>query len=499
MLRKTTLSITALVAATLILANASAQENVTEQPADWAVADALETQIVLDDAVDINDVDVAVREGIAELTGHVDSLLAKERATHIAEMVRGVRAVSNRIDVVPAPLRWDSDIRSDVVHALLTDPATDSYEVDVRVDNGKVTLEGTVDSRAEMRLCTRVAMGVRGVTGIENKMTVDYKADRPDTEIKPELEKRMRWDVLIDDALVDVAVEEGRVTLNGTVGSAAEKRKAKDNAWVAGVKAVDASGVKVRPWAKDLDLRKDKYVAKSDDEIEDALKWAMSYDPRVLSFNVEPRVNLGWVTLTGTVDNLMAKKAAERLARHTVGVVGVSNRLKVRAPETMDNRSDREILEDVRRNLIVDPYTESYEITTRVKDGIVTLQGTVDSYFERAQAAEVASKVSGVSAVANLIRVAGATVYVEPEYSYPWYPAVTALPKSPRPDHKIKDHIEAELWWSPYVDADDVNVEVENDVATLTGTVDTWREYHAATDNAYQGGATSVVNKLKVR
>gem|GEM_PF-7086414 len=35
--------------------------------------------------------------------------------------------------------------------------------------------------------------------------------------------------------------------------------------------------------------------------------------------------------------------------------------------------------------------------------------------------------------------------------------------------------------------------------ATLTGVVETWREYHAAEENAYEGGALYVSNRLQVQ
>ena len=65
-------------------------------------------------------------------------------------------------------------------------------------------------------------------------------------------------------------------------------------------------------------------------------------------------------------------------------------------------------------------------------------------------------------------------------------------------DRQIKDSIESQLWWSPFVSSDQVNVAVDNGVATLTGMVDTPGERQAATDNAYQGGATLVENNLVV-
>ena len=48
------------------------------------------------------------------------------------------------------------------------------------------------------------------------------------------------------------------------------------------------------------------------------------------------------------------------------------------------------------------------------------------------------------------------------------------------------------------MDADDVCVLVENGHAVLTGIVDSWSEYNAAAENAYEGGAAWGENKLRV-
>ena len=172
--------------------------------------------------------------------------------------------------------------------------------------------------------------------------------------------------------------------------------------WVSGVDSVDDSGLKVERWARDEELRKNKYASRPDNEIRDAIKDAFLYDPRVFSFNVTPEVTAGWVTLRGTVDNAKAKQAAERVARHTVGVFGVRNHLKVRTGEPL---TDDEIKSKVELKLTVDPYVEAYEIDADVNFGTVYLRGTVDSAFEKAQAGSVAYGVMGVTNVKNLLEV----------------------------------------------------------------------------------------------
>ena len=68
-------------------------------------------------------------------------------------------------------------------------------------------------------------------------------------------------------------------------------------------------------WARDEDLRKDKFVVKSDEEIQSAIEDALLYDPRVLSVNVTPDVTAGTATLRGEVASLRAKRAAASVAR----------------------------------------------------------------------------------------------------------------------------------------------------------------------------------------
>jgi osmotically-inducible protein OsmY len=473
------------------------------QLTDVSISDRVEDELLMDSAVPAYRIDVITIDGIVTLSGAVDNILAKERAARIAEIVKGVRAVVNEVRVVPPILRSDREIRNDVEDALLADPATDSYEIDVEVEDNVVSLSGTVESWQEKELCETVAKGVKGVKGVNNNIVVSWRTKRFDDEIKAEIKKTLEWDAFVEHALVDVKVEEGKVSLSGTVGSAAEKRRATADAYVHGVKSVDNSGLEVERWARDKDLKGNKYVKKSQEEIEDAIKDALLYDTRVSGFRITPEVSYDGrtVILRGKVDNLKAKRAAEQDARNTVGVIAVDNRIKVRPTEPP---SDRKIEDKIRRALLRDPYLESYEITVNVVNGIVKLYGTVDTYFEKSQADDVAARVNGVIMVDNNLVVENDyepylyDPFVDEGYLYdrerydrkPRYPG--------KSDRQIKEDIQDELFWSPFVDADDVNVTVDRGLATLTGTVDSWSEYNAAENNAYEGGAVYVDNDLAV-
>lgn len=245
-------------------------------------------------------------------------------------------------------------------------------------------------------------------------------------------------------------------------------------------------------------MRKNKYVTRTDEEVKDAVKDAFLYDPRVFSFNPEVSVKQGVVTLTGTVDNLKAKRAAEQNARNIVGVYRVKNYLKVRPVFVPD---DNDLEARIESALQKSPTFEKWEIDVTASHGIVYLNGDVDSYYERAKAEDIASKTKGVLAVENNLLVNDLNDYYF--YNYygwnniypPYYVDVDYRYKS---DFDIKEDIIDQMWWSPYVNVDEVSVTVENGKAILTGTVDTKRERLFAEINALEGGAIKVENNLKV-
>jgi len=472
-------------------------------PDDLDVTNAVEREFRYDHAVPENPIDVTTNQGIVTLTGTVSNVLAKDRATRIAETVRGVRSVVNRVDVMPPTPRTDATIRSDVARALLEDPAADAYEISVMVDNGHVTLTGTVDSWAEKQIAANVAKGVAGVTGLTDDIRAMFTSERNDREIQQDIVQTLRWDALVDDGMVDVTVHDGDVTLSGIAGSAAEKHRARFDAWTSGVKSVDDSALEVARWTRDPDLRKTKYVAKSDTEIEAAVEAALRRDPRVRMFTVTPSVTNRVVTLRGVVDNLKARRSAEADAKNTVGVLSVENALEVRPVEI---HADTAVARRIRAALMRDAYVDRFDIGVRVFDGTAYLSGTVDSWFEKNRVDDIASGIRGVVEVENNIEVNMETAYlfdpwIDPlvvAYSVPLPVVKPGVSYTPMRDRQIERNIEKELFWSPFVDSGDVDVKVEAGVATLEGTVDSQMEKTAAHENAYQGGAFFVHDHLVV-
>ena len=147
---------------------------------DNTVSLNVESEFIFDPGVPFNEIDVTTQDGIVTLKGKTDNLLAKERATLVAETVKGVRSVVNLVKVKPTKGLTGATLAKRIDSALLSDPAADSYEVDVTADDhGRVTLTGTVDSWQEKNLAGIVAKSVTGVTELRNDLKIDYKTRPP--------------------------------------------------------------------------------------------------------------------------------------------------------------------------------------------------------------------------------------------------------------------------------------------------------------------------------
>lgn len=446
-------------------------------PDDAEIAVAIDTQLMLDSAVNSNTLTVAVQDGVVTLKGSVASLLERDRATAIAQTIVGVRTIVNRITLGRAPDRPDAELAEAVERALFNDPTTDSYEIEVVVSRGIVKLEGTVQSHAERQLCETVAKGIKGVKGIHNAIEVVFQVARSDIELRHDVEGRLRHDVRIDPSLIDVAVEHGTVRFSGAVGSLQEKLLAADLAWVAGVVSVDVDDLEVVWHRRDEMRRKSGRLLRTDDQIRRAIADAFRHDPRVSSLDphIDIEVSDATVTLTGVVDSLKARMAAEQDVRNTAGVWHVRNSLKVRdASPTPDN----ELEDRIEEAFFNDPFLERVDVTIEARDGIVFLTGNVNTSLGRQRAESIAERIAGVAFVINNLTF---------DHLWTW-----------KADWEIRSSVQDQLAWSPFVGEDDIEITVDNGVVTLSGSADTWSERWLAEINAFHGGAREVDNRLEV-
>jgi len=141
--------------------------------------------------------------------------------------------------------------------------------------------------------------------------------------------------------------------------------------------------------------------------------------------------------------------------------------------------TDREIRRRTRRILSVSPFVNEEHIRVSVDKGITTLSGTVEDRSAMLDAVEIAYD-SGAWKVRNKLRKRDWN-------NQPW---------ADMRDAELKEEIEDELAFSPFVNADRIAVSVRNSVATLYGSVENKGEISDAVENAYEAGAKRVKSNL---
>ena len=191
---------------------------------------------------------------------------------------------------------------------------------------------------------------------------------------------------------------------------------------------------------------------KTDAELQRAVQEELSFEPSIVGTDIGVTVKNAVVTLFGTVPNLTSKWAAERAAEKVTGIRALAKDLMVRLPGE-SRRSDADIGEAALHSLRWDVDVPDQRITVEVENGLVTLKGEVDWYFQRAAAEANVRKLTGVVGVSNFITIK---------------PSLTAK--------AIRTKIESALQRRAVKDARNISVEVEGGKVTLRGEVHCWAE-----------------------
>jgi osmotically-inducible protein OsmY len=199
------------------------------------------------------DVGVGAVEGVVMLTGTVASPAQRVAAQKAAHRVPGVLDVANGIQVkmLGSPERDGVDIARAVRHALDWSTLLPWQRIHSTVSDGVVTLEGSVEYRSQLRDAARVVRNLSGVRHVNNHIAVDD----PAAALSP-LAVRNAIESALDQPPtgVKIAVDTGKVTLEGEVPSRAERSVIEHAARGApGVRQV-ANRLRVRSRAASLHL-----------------------------------------------------------------------------------------------------------------------------------------------------------------------------------------------------------------------------------------------------
>lgn len=139
-----------------------------------------------------------------------------------------------------------------------------------------------------------------------------------------------------------------------------------------------------------------------DAELSGRILAALARDGHVQSDDLRVFVENGVVTLLGTVDSPFERDEAKRLVLWMPGVKLVDDRLTVSIDQYL---SDGELLEGVQAALAAEPLAAHHSISARIKHGVVTLRGRVDTLAEERAVLEAAEKVKGVRDVICALRI----------------------------------------------------------------------------------------------
>jgi len=336
---------------------------------------------------------------------------------------------------------------------------------------------------------------VAGLSGIAGANESDK--ERPDAWITLKTKIALLTDADVSGTEINVDTVNGRVTLHGKVDSTEEKNRAATIA-----KGIEGA-TEVNNLLQVVSDKKKPVMDVRDEEIKTHVEAALDRESELKNSQIKVQsVNNGVVLLGGKATSLSDHLRAVQAARTVAGVRRVSSEVEgpVRLTDrelsdmtSADTRSDKpatgvkQTLSDTwittatKMRLLANATTPALDINVDTDHGVVTLFGVVANPEAKKEAELEASKVSGVKSVVNSLQVVP-----KPEQK-----AVAAN------DEEVKKAVQSTL--EHRADMKNVEVEVKNGVARLTGSVpDASDRLHASLVVRSTHGVRSVQNDLRV-
>ncbi|HEX6913353.1 MAG TPA: BON domain-containing protein [Longimicrobium sp.] len=201
----------------------------------------------------------------------------------------------------------------------------------------------------------------------------------------------------------------------------------------------------------------------------------LAFEPSVDEAGLGVAVTDGVVTLTGHVKSYAAKMAAERAVKRVRGVHGIANDLKVELWSGFQ-RDDTDIAHAAVNALRWNTWLPQDAVTVTVKDGWVTLDGTLPWQYQKVEAERAVQHLLGVKGVSNQIALK---------------PRVQAV--------QVERSVQSAFQRAASLDARGVHVETSGSIVILRGTVRSWAEHEDAERAAWSvPGVTGVRNELAI-
>ncbi|HUA44493.1 MAG TPA: BON domain-containing protein [Solirubrobacteraceae bacterium] len=212
----------------------------------------------------------------------------------------------------------------------------------------------------------------------------------------------------------------------------------------------------------------------TDQDLINSVTEELFWDPKVDNAAIAVSADDGKITLRGTVGSFREKQEAKKDAARVYGVKSVNNELEVRLLDE-HRREDADLRGDVLQAFALD-YLIPASVDAKVRDGLVTLKGSVDWQYQREEADFVAANVIGVIDVLDEI-------------------TLKAKPKA----KAVKDDIRSAFERNAALDADGLSVTTSNGTVKIKGAVNSWAEHDEAVSAAWAApGVTDVDDRILV-